>query len=326
MGSLDGCRVRSYQWLADGEVISGEIGSTFAPTAAELGKKISVGDHRDEVQPGPTHRAERGARPRRSRPGRQPDGARPERHGSRGCQTLSSTDGTWTPGGTTFSYQWKADGTAIIGAAVGPALHTPAAAQVGQDHHGSRPPLTRVGFTDLASSKSTSTAAVDPVAVTNTVKPTIAATAAVGVAAQGVDHRYMAAGSGVAFTYQWLADGAANLRCDRRRRSRLRHRAVRQEDLCSPHRLQGLPLRAMTRTASRLRLSPTRSSTTRRRRSGVQAGRGRDPVEGTDGDWSPTPTDISYVWKSGGAPIGGESHEPAGGAGRCCRQHQSRSR
>ncbi len=105
----------AYQWLADGAEISNATGATFTPDTSELGKAISV-----RVTGSKTNLTSLDATSDQTGPvaaGAVKNTAAPVVSGTeREGQTLSTTDGSWTPAGTTYTYQWKANGTAIPGA------------------------------------------------------------------------------------------------------------------------------------------------------------------------------------------------------------------
>ncbi|MCH8566193.1 hypothetical protein LTH96_10770 [Nesterenkonia sp. LB17] len=99
----------SYRWHAEGRAISGATRSTFTPSAAQQGKRITVqvtgklsGYATASKTSAATLKVARSSAPRVT--GSAVTG-----------KTVSASVGTWTPS-TSFSYQWRADGTSIKGA------------------------------------------------------------------------------------------------------------------------------------------------------------------------------------------------------------------
>ncbi|WP_218221153.1 hypothetical protein [Nesterenkonia sp. Act20] len=100
---------RSYRWYANGKAISGGYRSTFTPSTAHQGKRITVkvtgkksGYSTVSRTSAATLKVARSSTPKVS--GSAITG-----------KTVSATVGTWTPS-TSFAYQWRANGTAIKGA------------------------------------------------------------------------------------------------------------------------------------------------------------------------------------------------------------------
>lgn len=100
---------RSYRWYANGQAISGGTKSTFTPSTAHQGKRITVkvtgkksGYSTVSRTSAPTLEVARSSTPKVS--GTAVTG-----------KTVTASVGSWTPS-TSFSYQWRANGTAIKGA------------------------------------------------------------------------------------------------------------------------------------------------------------------------------------------------------------------
>lgn len=100
---------RNYRWYANGKAISGGTKSSFTPSTTHLGKRITVkvtgkksGYSTVSRTSAPTLKVARSSTPKVS--GTAVTG-----------KTLSASVGSWTPS-TSFSYQWRANGTSIKGA------------------------------------------------------------------------------------------------------------------------------------------------------------------------------------------------------------------
>lgn len=139
----------SYRWSAEGRAISGATRSTFTPTTAQQGKRITVqvtgkrsGFATASKTSAATLKVARSSTPTIS--GSATTG-----------KTLSAGVGTWTSS-TSFSYQWRANGTSIKGA-------TSRTYKVANAHKGKRISVVvtgrKAGHTTLSRS-SASTAAV----------------------------------------------------------------------------------------------------------------------------------------------------------------------
>jgi len=180
----------TYRWYADGAAIAGATKSTLTLGSAQKGARISV-----KVTGKKTAYT---SASRTSEPtAKVATMATPTISGTLAYKrTLTAKPGTWTSG-TTFTYQWRADGEKIAGATKStfqPLLaHT--GKQISVTVTGSKP-----GYDTL-----TKTSALSP-KVTLARTPTITGTPAVGkklVASLGTWT------AGMTFTYQWYASGKA---------------------------------------------------------------------------------------------------------------------
>ncbi|XBB69299.1 ExeM/NucH family extracellular endonuclease [Nocardioides sp. WV_118_6] len=191
----------SYQWLAGGAEISGATTDKFTPTAAEVGKVITVrvtveaDGYTDGVATSdPTAAVAKATFANGSKPvitGTAQVGAE-----------LSATAGSWTPTPTTTSYQWLAEGAEIAGATTD--KYTLTGAEVGKVIT-VRVTVEADGYTDGVA-VSDPTAEVDKKTFTTQPTPTISGTVRVG--------KVLTANAGTwvptpaSLTYQWFANGA----------------------------------------------------------------------------------------------------------------------
>jgi hypothetical protein len=180
-----------YQWLADGAPIAGATGRTFVLTNAQSGKAVSVAV--TGSQPGyPTVTRVSAAAPTRVMRWAVPTIAGTVAAGS----TLTAKPGTWTTG-TTFTYQWLADGKAISGA-------TSSTLKLGNAHKGKRISVKVVGKKAGHPSATKVSAATGRVATAAT--PKISGTAVAGGTLTAAAGTWT---TGTTLSYRWYADGVA---------------------------------------------------------------------------------------------------------------------
>lgn len=191
----------TYRWLSDGIAITGATSRTFVPTAAELGRQLSV-----------TVRASRTRYPSASAtsirtvvaPGSLSATQRPTATGMpRVGETLTASTGTWSPAGATYSYQWLADDVPVEGSTASTFEPGPAQvrARIRIEITASKPAYAPVKRTSVA------TAAVVVGHLANVTAPTVSGTPRVGsrlTADPGTWSR-----PGLTYAYQWFVDGAA---------------------------------------------------------------------------------------------------------------------
>lgn len=180
----------AFQWFADGAPIAGATKSTFVPTTAQDSKAITVrvtGAKAGYVTVAKTSSATL----------KVVRASTPTISGSIGVgSTLTAKPNTWTAG-TTFTYQWYANGVAITGATKSTFVPT--------SSHRDKQLTVKVtgkqtGFT-TATTASSATARV-----TQTAAPAISGVAVVGSPLTAKPGAWT---TGMTFSYQWLADGVA---------------------------------------------------------------------------------------------------------------------
>jgi hypothetical protein len=186
----------TYAWYANGTYISGSVGathSTFMPTTAQKGKRISV--KVTGVKSGYATVAKTSAST-----ALVALTAVPTISGTRAVgSTLTANHGTWTTG-TSFSYAWYANGVSITGAS-GPThpTFTLTTAQTGKTIS-VKVTGTLSGYPTIAKVSG----ATAKVALTAT--PTISGTVKVGSTLTAHPGTWT---TGTAFTYRWYASGTA---------------------------------------------------------------------------------------------------------------------
>ena len=187
----------SFQWLVDGVPVGGQAGqgSTFTPTAAHVGKKVSVrmiagGD-------GELHLTAQVTIVTGTLTAATPTISGTKVVGS----TLTAAPGTWGPAPVTLTYQWYRSGTAISGATASTykLTTTDLGATLTVKVTGSRS-----GFT-TASRTSAATSTI--LGKLTTATPTISGTRTVGYTLTAKPGTW--GPSPVTFSYQWYRSGTA---------------------------------------------------------------------------------------------------------------------
>ncbi|MCF6364123.1 MAG: putative Ig domain-containing protein [Gammaproteobacteria bacterium] len=194
----------SYQWKADGTDISGATSSSYTLTTAEAHKTITVTVTADDGNGGNTAATSTGTAVANAAP---VNTGVPVISGTAAVgSALSSTTGIWTDADgdtTTYSYQWKVDGTSISGATS--SNYTLATAEAHKTITVTVTANDGNGGSVAATSTGTAVANAAPV---NTVLPVISGTAAVGNALSSTAGTWTDAdGDTPTYSYQWKADG-----------------------------------------------------------------------------------------------------------------------
>ncbi|WP_405508710.1 hypothetical protein OG323_22030 [Streptomyces cyaneofuscatus] len=192
----------AYQWKADGTAIAGATGATYTVPAKLLAKKITVtvtarrSGHLDGQSTSAAVTVAKGDAPKAT--------AKPVISGKvKVGAKLTAGAGKWSPKPTSYSYQWKANGTAIAGA-------TGATYTVPAKLLGKTVTVTVTAALTGHSSGSATSAAVKVAkgdAPKATAKPVVSGKAKVGAK--------LTAGAGkwslkpTSYSYQWYANGKA---------------------------------------------------------------------------------------------------------------------
>ena len=187
-----------YQWFADGVAIDGATNWQFTVKPEQVGKKLTV--RVTGSKPGYTTTSMTSAATVAVAPGALTAKVPTISGTIQVGKVLNSARGVWTSG-STFEYQWFANGVAIEGATKWQFTVKPE--QVGKKLTvrvtGSKPGYATTSKTSAA------TVAVAPGALTAPV-PTISGTVQVGKVLSSARGYW---GSNVTFEYQWFADGVA---------------------------------------------------------------------------------------------------------------------
>ena len=194
--------VLGYQWFRSGTAITGATGKTYTLVAADLGKTITLKVTGSKAgYPSITKTsAATAVVAKGSLTAPVPTITGTAKVGS----TLTAVPGTWGPSPVILTYQWKANGVAILGATA--ATYKIAAADTGKTLTVTVTG-TKTGYTTTAKT-STATAVVAKGSLTAPV-PTITGTAKVGSTLTAVPGTW--GPSPVTLTYQWKANGVAIL-------------------------------------------------------------------------------------------------------------------
>ena len=196
----------AYQWLANGQAITGATNNKLVLTDAELGKSIAVrvtATKGTAYSPGSatsTSTAAVGDDPTKVVSKTKPIVSGTAKVG----ETLSTTDGTWSNEPTGFAYQWLADGTAVTGATSSTFVLT-------KDQRGKKMSVrVTASKSGLASGTATSeeTVAVAGGPLENKTKPTITGQTLEGATLTADPGTWEPETVTPVFTYQWVADGA----------------------------------------------------------------------------------------------------------------------
>ncbi|GAA1840148.1 carboxypeptidase regulatory-like domain-containing protein [Agromyces salentinus] len=185
-------------WLRNGAPIAGATNPTYVLTAADLGKTVSV--QATAALAGHTTATMTSASTAAVAIGTLVTAAPTVAGTAKVGSALTAMTG-WTPGGITYTYVWKRNGTTITGATQ--ATYTPAAADLG-----AKLTVTATGRLPGYSSvvrTSAPTAAVT-VGTFAAPAPTLSGTVAVGRTVTAVPGTWK---PGATFTYQWKRNGVS---------------------------------------------------------------------------------------------------------------------
>ncbi len=196
-----------YQWRADGTAIAGATGKTFTPTAAQLGKQLSVQVTASRTGY-PTVKATSVSA--KVAPGTLQTSEPPAITGTaRVDSTLTASTGTWSPTGATYTFQWLVDGTPVAGATG--RTFTPGPADVDR-RVTVTVTATKAGY-DAVTSTSAPTAELAPGPLSATTKPAISGSPKVDSTLTARPGTWSK--PDLTYAYQWFVDGKAVSGADR---------------------------------------------------------------------------------------------------------------
>ena len=190
-----------YRWLLDGAAITGATSKSYVPTAAQQGHQLSV-----RVTASRTSYPSTNAYSAKTvvAPGKLTATKLPSISGEARVDTkLTGVNGSWTPTGATYAYQWLASGVPIPG--MTDPTFTPGPEFAGK-HIRFRVTATKPGYTPV-SATSEPTVPLAPGLLVATTKPTITGTARMDstlTATKGIWSK-----PDLTYAYQWFADGQA---------------------------------------------------------------------------------------------------------------------
>jgi hypothetical protein len=190
----------AFQWLAGGVVIPDATDDSYTPTAAELGKQLSV--QATASAPGYAETLKTSASTAAVGAGSFTSAPTPTVSGvARVGTALLATPGTWTPTAT-VGFQWFAGGVVIPGATAN--SYTPAAADLGK-RLSVQTTGTAPGYVTTTKT-SAPTAVVTAGTMTAAPNPTLTGAVRVGGIVTAVPGAWPV---GTTFTYQWRRNNVA---------------------------------------------------------------------------------------------------------------------
>jgi len=192
----------TYQWKANGLVITGATAATYIPVTGDAGKTITVTVTGSKIGYTTASKTSAATAAVLALPSLAPAPAPTITGTAKVGSTLTAVPGVWGPAPVTLTYQWKANGLSVVGGTA--ATYVPVTGDVGKT-------ITvtvtgsKVGYT-TASKTSAATAAVLALpSLAPAPVPTITGTAKVGSTLTAVPGVWGPAP--VTLTYQWKANG-----------------------------------------------------------------------------------------------------------------------
>jgi hypothetical protein len=188
----------SYQWLDDGQPISGATSSTYALAGSDVGNTVSV--QVTGALAGYTTESETSTATPTIAGGTQTAGTPTISGAPTAGQTLTASPGAWSPGGDTFTYQWESDGSPINGATA--STYTLTGTDVGNTIS-VQVTGTLTGYTSASATSSATSAIADATLATGT--PLVFGSEEVGQTLAAFPGTWEP--SDVTLAYQWVRDG-----------------------------------------------------------------------------------------------------------------------
>jgi hypothetical protein len=283
----------TYQWKADGTNIGGATSSTYVLQAAQIGKVITV--RVTATSPAGSANATSSATSAvvPIAPGNTvaPAVTGTEQQGN----LLSTTNGTWSHSPTSYSYQWKRDGSAIGGATS--STYTLVSADVG---HIIKCTVTATNAGGSGSADSNSTGSIVIAAPVNSVAPAVTGTEQQGNTLSTTNGTW--SNSPSSYTYQWKRNGSsiggatastyalvsadvgATIKC-----------TVTATNAGGSTAQDSNTTGAIVIAAPVNTVAPAVTGTAKTGQT----------LSTTNGTWSNSPSSYTYQWKAGGTNIGG---------------------
>lgn len=269
----------TYRWYADGTAISGATAKTFKLTSTQAGRSITVKvTGTQSAYPTVTETS-----------------AATGKVVTRGTATVSGTTkvggtltanpGTWTPG-TTFTYQWSANGTAIAGA-------TAKTLKLASAQAGKKLSVVVTGR-QQGYSTATSTSSATATKVATTSVPKVSGTVAVGITLTATPGTWT---SGTALSYRWYADGTAISGATAKTFKLTSAQAGRAITVKVTGKLSGYPTVTETSTATAKVISRGAPKVTGTAKAG-------STLTASPGTWT-AGTTFTYQWSANGTAIAG---------------------
>ncbi|WP_263422334.1 carboxypeptidase regulatory-like domain-containing protein [Arthrobacter sp. StoSoilB5] len=194
----------SYQWKANGLVITGATAATYVPVNGDVGKTITVTVTGSKAGYATASKTSAATAAVLALPALAPAPAPTITGTAKVGSTLTAVPGVWGPSPVTLTYQWKANGVSITGGTA--ATYVPVTGDVGKT-------ITvtvtgsKIGYTTASQTSAATAAVVALPALGPAPVPTITGTAKVGSTLTAVPGIW--GPSPVTLTYQWKANGVS---------------------------------------------------------------------------------------------------------------------
>lgn len=283
-----------FQWLANGQPIVGATTRKFTPTAAQLGKKLSLSVTATRAS-FPVAKAVSPAIV--VAPGKLTATTAPSIIGTaRVDSPLTAVPGSWSPAASSFTYQWFVGGVKVPGATG--KTFTPGPTSVGQAVT-VRVQAARTGY-DPVAANSAATASLSPGPLSSVERPSVIGDARVGSPLTATPGTWSK--PGLSFTYQWFRAGA---KIDGATRSTYRPTAADRDATVTVHvtaRRLGYVTTSVSSRPSDTIARGTLTVTARPTLTGTARVGSR--LTARPGSWSPI-ANFSYQWYADGRPIQG---------------------
>ncbi|MGN7252712.1 beta strand repeat-containing protein [Arthrobacter sp. SAFR-014] len=283
----------SYQWKADGADIAEATATTYKPTAATVGKILTVSVTGSKA--GYATATKTSAATAKVAAGTL-TAPTPTISGTAAVDsTLTAAPGTWGPAPVPLGYQWKADGADIAGATA--ATYKPTTATVGKILT-----VTVTGTKDGYTTETRTSAATAKVAAAalTAATPTISGTAKVDAVLTAVPGTWGPAP--VRLKYQWNADGISIAGATEGTYKATAATVGKTLTVTVAGSKADYATVTMTSAATAKVAAGTLTAPTPAVKGTAKAG---SLLTATVGTWAPSPVALKYQWKANGVAITG---------------------